>query len=205
MTMKFDKDFIKRLQAGNTQAESEFYKLLKPEVESTVNRLLQFAPTDSREDLVTEILLAALKSIKTGKFEPSPETSIAGYVFGISRKRIATFVRDTTRRKYLRERHLKPEKDNGEDKHAIEQAELKEILKGLLKQLPNKYKHVLQLRFFEQLDVEEVAERMGITKKQVSEATNYALKLLRKKMTKGNLENTLRDYLNILILIRLTN
>jgi len=48
--------------------------------------------------------------------------------------------------------------------------------------LKPKYRDVLYFYYYQELSREEVAARLGISPRKVSELVNYALKLLRKEM-----------------------
>ena len=72
------------------------------------------------------------------------------------------------------------------EEYLFENEELKN-LRDLLKGLPSKYKEVLDLRFFAELSVQEISDRIGLPPRRVSERINYALKLARKAIKKRKL------------------
>lgn len=55
-----------------------------------------------------------------------------------------------------------------------------------LSKLDNKYQEVLLLRVYDELSIEEIANKIGIEKRRVSERINYALKLILKELKKQN-------------------
>jgi len=64
--------------------------------------------------------------------------------------------------------------------------EKKEIIRSALSSLDDKYKEVILLRIYEEQSIDEIAKKVGIKKRRVSERINYALKLLLKELKKKN-------------------
>jgi len=67
----------------------------------------------------------------------------------------------------------------GELDPAIEHIEVRESLKPLLEQLPDREKHILMLRFFHGLTQAQIADRIGISQMHVSRLLNRTLAQLR--------------------------
>ena len=67
----------------------------------------------------------------------------------------------------------------GEPDPAIEHIEVRESLKPLLEQLPDREKHILMLRFFQGLTQAQIAEQVGISQMHVSRLLNRTLAQLR--------------------------
>jgi RNA polymerase sigma-70 factor (ECF subfamily) len=62
----------------------------------------------------------------------------------------------------------------------VEKKERDELIAKSIKKLKPKYKDILYLYYFKGLSREEVARKLDISPRRVSERVNYSLKLLKK-------------------------
>jgi RNA polymerase sigma-70 factor (ECF subfamily) len=69
----------------------------------------------------------------------------------------------------------------------IEREERRQELRKKLRRLEPKYQEVLYLRYFEGLSVQEIAQRLNLPPRRVSERINYATKLLQKEFKKAEI------------------
>ncbi len=131
--------------------------------------------TPEWEDIVNEIMLNTIEKIKNGEFKG--ESSIGTFIYTITRRRIVDYIRQKNKKlkKFI------PEADPFPDPYIqIEKKERSEILAEKLEELKPKYKKVLYLYYYKGLARKEVAERLGISPRRVSERVHYAQKLLKK-------------------------
>lgn len=130
------------------------------------------------EDVVNEIMLNTIEKLKKGEFRG--ESSIGTFIYTITSRRIVDFIRQKS--KVLK--HA-PEPATFPSPHEqIENKERAELMTKILEKIKPKYKEVLYLYYYKELSREEVAQRLGISPRRVSERVNYAQKLLRKMMKK---------------------
>jgi len=149
----------------------------RPVVSFRVRRSIG-AQTPDWEDVVNEIMVNAIEKIRTGDFRG--ESSIGTFIYTITSRRIVDFIRKKS--KTLK---FAPEPDPFPSPHEyVEDRERAGYLAGLLEKLKPKYKEILYLYYYKELSREEVAHRLGITPRRVSERVNYAQKLLRKMLKK---------------------
>jgi RNA polymerase sigma-70 factor (ECF subfamily) len=130
--------------------------------------------TPDWEDVVNEVITQVIEKVKKGEFRG--ESSIGTFIYTITSRRIVDHIRQKT--KVLRgipEPAILP--DPLDDAEARERAR---ILGEAIKRLKPKFKEVLDLYYYQELSRDEVAERLGISPRRVSERINYAQKLLRK-------------------------
>lgn len=128
------------------------------------------------EDLVSEILSQVLEKIKSGEFRG--ESSLGTFVYTITSRRIVDYIREKTKvMKYAPEPHPHPD-----PQETLEAQEMSERVKKALGCLKPKYRDVLYLYYYQELSREEVANKLGISPRKVSELVNYALKLIRKEL-----------------------
>lgn len=134
--------------------------------------------TPDWEDIVNEIMVNAIEKIRTGGFRG--DSSIGTFIYTITSRRIIDFIRQKSKTlKYA------PEPDSFPMPHeSLEDRERARHLADLLEKLKPKYKEILYLYYYKELSREEVARRLGITPRRVSERVNYAQKLMRKMMLK---------------------
>ncbi len=128
------------------------------------------------EDLVSEILSQVLEKLQSGEFRG--ESSLGTFVYTITSRRIVDYIREKTKvMKYAPEAAPFPD-----PQETLEAAEMSEKVKRALARLKPKYREVLYLYYYQELSREEVAERMKVSTRKVSELVNYALKLIRKEL-----------------------
>jgi RNA polymerase sigma-70 factor (ECF subfamily) len=130
--------------------------------------------TPDWEDVVNEIITQVIEKVKKGEFRG--ESSIGTFIYTITSRRIVDYIRQKT--KILRGvPEPSPWPDPCEDAETRERAKM---LAEAIQQLKPKFKEVLQLYYYQEMSRSEVAERLGISPRRVSERINYAQKLLRK-------------------------
>lgn len=128
------------------------------------------------EDVVNEILTQALEKVKNGGFRG--DSSIGTFLYTITSRRIIDYIRQKT--KVLR--HA-PEPSPFPDPHdEVESRERARQLAAAVSRLKPKFRDVLYLYYYKELSRDEVARRLDITPRRVSERVNYAIKLVKKSV-----------------------
>ncbi|MGB9893767.1 MAG: RNA polymerase sigma factor [Candidatus Saccharicenans sp.] len=128
------------------------------------------------EDLVSEIMSQVLEKIQTGEFRG--ESSLGTFVYTITSRRIVDYIREKTKvMKYAPEPAPFPD-----PQETLEAQEMSERIKKALERLKPKYREALYLYYYQELSRDEVAARLGVSTRKVSELVNYALKLIRKEL-----------------------
>lgn len=134
--------------------------------------------TPDWEDIVNEIMVNTIEKVKGGDFRG--DSSIGTFIYTITSRRIIDFIREKSKElKYAPEPAQFPSPDE-----QVENKERSKLLAEKLEKLKPKYKEVLYLYFYKDLSRAEVAKRLGISPRRVSERVNYAQKLLRKLIEK---------------------
>lgn len=130
------------------------------------------------EDIVDEVITNAIEKIQKGEFRG--ESSIGTFIYTITSRRIVDYIRQ--KGKLLKDA---PEPANYPDpQESIENKERSELMANALKKLKPKYRKVLYLYYYKELSREEVARKLGISPRRVSERVNYSQKLLKKYLKK---------------------
>jgi RNA polymerase sigma-70 factor (ECF subfamily) len=130
--------------------------------------------TPDWEDVVNEVITQVIEKVQKGEFRG--ESSIGTFIYTITSRRIIDFIRQKT--KVLRGGpEPAPLPDPCDDAESRERAQMVALA---VQQLKPKFKEVLNLYYYQELTREEVAQRLGISPRRVSERINYAQKLLRR-------------------------
>ena len=132
--------------------------------------------TPDWEDIVNEIMVNVFEKLEKGEFRG--DSSIGTFIFTITSRRIIDHIRHKSKvLKYA------PEPDPYPSPHEhIENKERAELTARAIERLKPKYKKILYLYYYKELSRDEVAQKLGISPRRVSERVNYAQKLLRKMM-----------------------
>jgi len=132
--------------------------------------------TPDWEDVVNEIMINVVEKLKKGEFRG--DSSIGTFIYTITSRRIIDFIRKKS--KVLK--HA-PEPNPYISPHEhVENRERARWIAESMEKLKPKYKEVLYLYYYKELSREEVARKLKISPRRVSERVNYAQKLLRKVM-----------------------
>ena len=132
--------------------------------------------TPDWEDVVDEIVINIIEKLQKQEFRG--ESSIGTFIYTITSRRIIDFIRKKS--KVLRHAP-EPNPFPAPDDH-VENLERSKMMAENLAKLKPKYKEVLFLYYYRDLSREEVARRLRISPRRVSERVNYAQKLLKKHL-----------------------
>lgn len=161
-----------------TRIEEDVKELMvryRPIITFRVRKAIGAQSTDC-DDLVSEILSQVIEKIKSGEFRG--ESSLGTFVYTVTSRRIIDYIREKTKvMKFAPEPQPFPD-----PQETLEQREISEKVQEALGKLKPKYQNVLYLYYYQELSRDEVASKMGISPRKVSELVNYALKLLRKEI-----------------------
>lgn len=172
--------YIIVLLMGNKTEETtleEIFLKFKPIVSFRVKKSLGAYNPDC-DDIVSEILTNVIEKINSGEFRG--ESSIGTFIYTITSRRIVDYIRQKT--KVLR--HVPEPASYPDPQTQIENAERAEMMVKAIKKLKPKYREVLYLYYYKELSREEVAQKLGISPRRVSERVNYSQKLLKKLVKK---------------------
>jgi RNA polymerase sigma-70 factor (ECF subfamily) len=134
--------------------------------------------TPDWEDVVNEIMLNAIEKLESGNFRG--ESSVGTFIYTITSRRIIDHIRKKSKSlKYAPEPNPYPQPHEH-----VENKERAEMIARHLEKLKPKYKEILYLYYYKELSRDEVAKKLGISPRRVSERVNYAQKLLKKMMKK---------------------
>lgn len=173
-----ERDWVEKIEKGDTEAENEVMCHIRPIVFIIVHKKIGANKEDS-QDVLNDILLAALIKLREGKFDPEKGT-LRNYASGIALNKMRDYFETQSKKEIV----MDELPETPVDPHApqkIAEEEIKNEMRRKLEKLPDKYKQVLYLRFYEGWGVSEISEKLNVAPRRVSERINYALKLLKKK------------------------
>ena len=132
--------------------------------------------TPDWEDVVDEIVINIIEKLQKQEFRG--DSSIGTFIYTITSRRIIDFIRKKSK---VLKHAPEPDPFPTPDDH-IENLERSKIMAGALAKLKPKYKEVLYLYYYRDFSRDEVAQKLGISPRRVSERVNYAQKLLKKHL-----------------------
>jgi RNA polymerase sigma-70 factor (ECF subfamily) len=132
--------------------------------------------TPDWEDVVNEIMINVVEKLKKGEFRG--DSSVGTFIYTITSRRIIDFIRKKS--KVLK--HAPEPNPYVSPQEYVENRERARWIAQSIEKLKPKYKEVLYLYYYQELSREEVAKKLKISPRRVSERVNYAQKLLKKVM-----------------------
>ena len=151
----------------------EIYTKYRPVISFRVKKSLG-ASTPEWEDVVNEIITNVIEKLKKGEFRG--ESSIGTFIYTITSRRIIDYIRHKSK---VLKHAPEPAHYPGPQEY-IENKERAELLANAIKKLKPKYREVLYLYYYKDFSREEVAKKLSISPRRVSERVNYSQKLLKK-------------------------
>jgi RNA polymerase sigma-70 factor (ECF subfamily) len=114
------------------------------------------------EDLTAQVFVRAVEQLDTGR-EPG---QIAAWLYRVAQNAIADYWRAFYRLPVVGVDHVAPgwePADDGAQRQATPDDRASVRVQALLRDLPDRYRRVLELRFLQRMTVAETAQAMGIT------------------------------------------
>lgn len=151
----------------------QIIKKYKPIVGFKVRKALG-GHTPEWEDVVHEVMMNVVEKLKAGQFRG--DSSIGTFIYTITNRRIVDYIRAKSK---VLSHAPEPHEFTTPDEALLDKERAK-TLAAAIERLKPKYKEVLYLYYYKDLSREEVARKLDISPRRVSERVNYAQKLLKK-------------------------
>jgi len=177
---------VERIQAGDSSAENEFFTKYKDAIQWKVKRHIKTGD-ESIKDVVSDIYMAILEGLRKESFKPERWQSLEAFIWGVTQNKIWDwFKKNKVEAKIFSSDSPSEKKDESENvtEAQLENKELRNLLRKALRQLKAESKEVLDLRYFQELSIQKISEKLAIPPRRVSERIHYALKLMRKACKK---------------------
>jgi RNA polymerase sigma-70 factor (ECF subfamily) len=177
-----DRELVRRMSAGDTQALAQFYERWSRPIHALVARLVRDA--DDADDVVEDTFYQAWR--QASRYEPS-RGAVSTWIVTIARSRALDRLRS---RRRLREEPLTPvsvidelaDSAYPDPAAGAEEAERRERVAEALRELPAEQREVLELAYFGGLSQTEIAERTGQPLGTVKTRTRLAGQKLRERL-----------------------
>ena len=179
-----ENELIKKIQQKDKFAENNFISAYYPKIKMLIAmKINQF---EDREELANDILVAAVLKIRNGKFDLERDSSLSKYIYGITRNTINQYFKDYYKKRGRDERlqnellgnSLNANVERYEFEKTEEIKQNKKIWRNLIEQLKPKYREVVYLRYYDNLSVSEIGEKLNISPQKVSDYLKYSKQLL---------------------------
>jgi len=168
-----DEDLSAAIASGSPEAEEELCRRFQPRIRRKVEASLCSRP-DS-EDLTTEILQAVLLNLRKGAFHG--DCLLSTYVYAITKNKVAEFLR--RRRPETSELTDDLPDPSLPTEELLVQREVAQAVGSALESLKPKYRIVLYLYYFKGLSISQIADRLAVPPRRISEWKDYALRVMR--------------------------
>lgn len=189
-------ELVQRIIAGDHSAENELFNRFHARIETFV-RLRLGVKNEHWEDVSGEINTTVLLNLRDGKFNPQ-KGELISYIWGIAQNKLREYSRAEKKDQIIFHTSLTENVYfTTESESKIEDEELKNLMRQAIKSLPVKYQEVIYLKFYEDLSVSQIAEKLDLAPRRVSERIHYALKKIQKKCTKEKKFSILQEYISI--------
>jgi RNA polymerase sigma factor (sigma-70 family) len=131
------------------------------------------------DDLEQEVMQAAYEAWRQQRFEARQGARFETFTLQIARHKTADFLRQRRRRREA----VAPLDLIATDPHDVEreitQSDLLEKVKGAVARLSERHARILQLHFYQDLKIREIAQQLGVSEQEVSNLKSYALRKVR--------------------------
>jgi len=179
-------ELTRRIAEGDLEAEQDLFVRFAEQIRFIVRiRLKGTASPEDQEDLVCEIQEGLLLSLRKGRYKAESGKTIEAYTAGVAANYIGQYFRKKKKQPaFTSDLNNTPISDDGLDRLVDEERKFK--IRKCLDKLKPKYKEVLILRIYEGQTIEEIAEKLNIEGRRVSERLHYAFKRLLKEAQKDD-------------------
>jgi RNA polymerase sigma-70 factor (ECF subfamily) len=181
-----EKELVNSIILGDKNAEKQFVEYYYDKVKLIVD--IRLWNREDRQEIVNDILVAAIIKIRAEKFIFSENSSLTKYVHGITRNTITQYYKDYYYR-IDKERELEEKISQSSNPLDSREAEYEEkddiefnkrVWAESISKLKKKYRKVIYLKYYQDLSIGEISEIMDIPPQKVSDYLKYAKQLLLK-------------------------
>lgn len=174
---------LERARAGDREAFGDLFRGVQPDVSRLCRRMLN--DPAAAEDATSEVFLRARRALASY----DPEQSFRGWLLAIASNHCIDQIR---RRGVERQIFAVADVDEGslvdpgpDPLKRMAKLEAREEIVNAVDALPAKYRLPLVLRFYNDLDYDEIAEILGVTRNQVGTLLFRAKRRLRETLDPG--------------------
>jgi len=170
-------ELLEKAKNGDSQAFGQIYDLFADRIFKYIR--FKISETAQAEDILQEVFIRAWRGMPTLKIEPG--MNFQAWMYKIAQNAVNDHLRKVYRAPDIQE--LDENLPVYQSSSAAEKIDLKseiEAVKAAFDFLPAQYKEILELRYIQDLNIDEVCKITGKTNLAVRLAQHRALKQLRK-------------------------
>lgn len=178
MDLETEKKLVEQIQEGGEkgkEAVEKLYKHYKKHLEKFFRARLGSDPVV--EDLVANVFEKALSGIDSFRWQ---NVSLSAWLYKISRNVLVDYYREDDKRSTTDIEDIRPPetKDQGPEDNYVDE-EKKELLRGLLDELPEREQKIIYLKFFRGRTNKWIAEELGLTETNVGTIVYRSIRKMR--------------------------
>lgn len=192
-----DRKLIDGIRSGDPRAHLRLISRYRNKVFFFLLRDLK--SEDEAIFVAIEAYIAIIDIVKKPDFDPDKWEKLDLLVWGIVKNKKLVYFREARKQAfrnvqmditYLERQAI----DKGINEYKLDEELLKTKTLEVLETLPEHYKKAFHLRYFKEMDVEEISQIMGLERQRIYEYIAYATKQIRKAFSK-------KDLLSVFLLI----
>ena len=178
-----DEHLIQRFQQGELDAFNSLYERYQPKVR---NRVRYVIPEADVEDVIQEVFIAALKSLRSFR----GESLFSTWLRTLTNYKVAEYYRKRNRKRDPREAPINEAESLPEESYGPTMED-RIALRNALTALPEKYQEVILMRFAEGMQFDEIARTTDTNLEAVKSTFRRAVAALRKNLDDQHDQNKL--------------
>jgi RNA polymerase sigma-70 factor (ECF subfamily) len=178
---------IERIQAGDSGAGTELFRRYMMPILWKIARCIQTSE-ENVKDVACEVYMGVLEGLRKEDFRPERWENLDVFIWGVTQNKIRDWFKQQKRQKkhFVTDPPVEQIAEAAES-YFLEKKELEKLLRGAIRKLDTKYQEVLELRYLQELSIQEISQKTGLPPRRVSERVHYALKLMRNACQKSNI------------------
>lgn len=182
--MASERELIERIRRGDAHAKKELVDRYLPRVRKLVE-IRVGADSDFFDDIVQNAMIDIFDGIEN-RFNLEKADSLGAYIYSVTNNKIKDHYKDVSNDAQLYQNvEVESLITTVNAEMMMEREEFKELLKNEISKLKEKYRIVLYLRYYEDMSIKQIAEKIELEPRRVSERLHYALVLLKENMKKN--------------------
>lgn len=180
-----DRQLSERVKEGDPKAVKEVMLRFRGRIAKVVRRQLYAAPGEEQQELVHDILIAIIHSLKNESYKPERGSPLSTYICGVAHNKIRDYFKSKARNR-ISDRSLDELADEAQQHSELEHAEKMAALDKAIENLNVQCQAVLYWKYVKGLRVREIAQKLNLKPDVVSNRLSYAHKQLKKKLEKSD-------------------
>lgn len=169
---------LDRLVQAFLSGESRQYHIIKTRIDRYLESRFRGSPSE-REDLVSDILMALIDALRSGRFRGETVKEFNGYLYGTARFKMIQALERRGRTPIVEDPAQTLAVVDEKRKNPHQETADKDLIQKIYEGLDVRCRELLRLRFEENWTDQEIADQVGKTRNAVSTAVSRCLQKAR--------------------------